>query len=52
MKQSRFAVPLEDLEREVRVEREDTVESQQVEPEPAPDPRGESPDREWFASGG
>jgi hypothetical protein len=52
MTESRFSVPLEDLERRVRVEREDTVESQSVSAEPAPDPRGQSPDREWFASGG
>ena len=51
-KPSRFEVPLDELESSVRVKREDTVESQSVVPEPAPDPRGESPDREWFESGG
>jgi hypothetical protein len=49
---SKFSVPLDELERKARGEREDTVESQPLKTEPAPDPRGESPDREWFASGG
>jgi hypothetical protein len=52
MTESRFAVPLEELERRVRVEREDTVESQPLVAEPAPDPRGQPPDRDWWASGG
>ena len=52
MTQPRFDVPIDDLERQARVDLEETVESVPLVNEPAADPRGESPDREWFASGG
>jgi hypothetical protein len=49
---SPYRVSLDDLERDVRVERDETVESQALVDAPAADPRGESPDREWFEAGG
>jgi hypothetical protein len=49
---AKFTVPVGDLERAVRVNREDLVESVDTAVESTDDPRGPEPDRGWFASGG
>jgi hypothetical protein len=49
---SKYRVPLIEFLSSTNVEPEDWVEMVEP-PVPAePDPRGEAPDRDWFASGG
>jgi hypothetical protein len=49
---SKFRIALEELERNACTKRAERVESVAPKPEqPEPDPRGQLPDRDWFASG-
>ena len=49
---SKYKVPLIAFLAEARVDSDDLVEMSEL-PEPSfPDPRGEAPDRDWFAAGG
>ena len=49
---SKFAITLTELEADARTDRADLIEMVTDEIEPPPDPRGQEPDRGWFASGG
>jgi hypothetical protein len=48
----RFRISIDDLERSVRVEPDELIESVDTDVDPTDDPRGPLPDRDWFASGG
>lgn len=49
---SKYRVPLVEFLAATRVEPDDWVEMAEPAFPVEPDPRGEAPDRDWFASGG